>query len=330
MLAMLMRAVQAMFIFGCGVSLTTASCPTARLRNCKAASRTPATRKTCSISPCGRWTRSRGQVGQAHGELDDRAGTSNAVPCPRAHLGKSFDIHGGGRDLVFPHHENEIAQSVCANNSPYAMLWMHSGLVTVEERKMSKSLHNHITIAQFLQDWSSEVLRLAVFTHHYRSNVDFSPAFLRTIRRRLFYYCETLVFLRQAAGEENTKILAAENQTIYEKFTAALCDDLNTPEALAQLNIACKKANELRRNPAPAKDKATQLAQLIVQCGELLGILRCDPQVFITATRQEVLQESGLSEQQVHGMMAERVAARQSWQLPTRRRTTCQVTSKRH
>ena len=229
-----------------------------------------------------------------------------------AHLGKSFDIHGGGRDLVFPHHENEIAQSVCANDSPYASLWMHSGLVTVAGRKMSKSLHNHITIAQFLQDWSPEVLRLAVFTHHYRSNVDFSAAFLRTIRRRLLYYCETLVFLRQAASAANTKTLAAENKTIYEKFTAALGDDLNTPEALAQLNIACKKANELRRNPAQAKDQATQLAQLIAQCGELLGILRRDPQAFITATRQEVLQESGISEQQVQDLMAERVAARKA------------------
>ena len=228
-----------------------------------------------------------------------------------AHLGKSFDIHGGGRDLVFPHHENEIAQSVCANDSPYASIWMHSGLVTVAGRKMSKSLHNHITIAKFLQDWPPEVLRLAVFTHHYRSNVDFSPAFLRIIRRRLLYYCETLVFLRQTVGEaKNAKILTAESKALYTKFTAALCDDLNTPAALAQLNIACKKANDLRRNPAPAQAKAAQLAQLIAQCGELLGILRRDPQALIATTRQEVLQENDLSEQQVQDMIAKRVAAR--------------------
>ena len=230
-----------------------------------------------------------------------------------AHLGKSFDIHGGGRDLVFPHHENEIAQSVCANASPYASIWMHSGLVTVEGRKMSKSLHNHITIAQFLQDWSTEVLRLAVFTHHYRSNIDFSPAFLRTVRRRLLYYCETLVFLRTVAGEaQHTTTLSVPHAQTYQKFMAALGDDLNTPEALAQMNLACKKANDLRRNPAKAKEQATQLAQLITQCGDLLGIIRGDPQALIATTRQAVLQEIGVSEQQVQGMIAERVAARQA------------------
>lgn len=229
------------------------------------------------------------------------------------HLGKSFDIHGGGLDLVFPHHENEIAQSVCANNSPYASIWMHSGLVTVDGRKMSKSLRNHITIAKFLQDWSPEVLRLAVFTHHYRSNVDFSPMFLRTIRRRLLYYCETLVFLREAIGEtKNATTLTADNDKIYTKFTAALCDDLNTPAALAQLNIACKKANDLRRNPTKAKDQAAQLVQLITQCATLLGIVRRDPQAFISTTRQEVLQESGLNAQQVEKMIAARVEARKA------------------
>ncbi len=229
-----------------------------------------------------------------------------------AHLGKSFDIHGGGRDLVFPHHENEIAQSVCANGCAYASLWMHSGLVTVAGRKMSKSLGNHLSIAQFLRDWSPEVLRLAVFTHHYRSNVDFSPAFLRTIRRRLLYYCETLVFLRTVAAGQPGKILSAGNQAIYEKFMAALGDDLNTPAALAQLHIACKQANDLRRHPAPAKTQAAQLAQLITQCGQLLGILRGEPQAYIRATRQEVLRENDLSEQQVQDMIAARVAARQA------------------
>ena len=228
------------------------------------------------------------------------------------HLGKSFDIHGGGRDLVFPHHENEIAQSVCANASPYASIWMHSGLVTVEGRKMSKSLHNHITIAEFLQDWSPEVLRLAVFTHHYRSNVDFAPAFLRTVRRRLLYYCETLVFLRQVMGKASVTTLRVDDDKTYQKFMAALGDDLNTPEALAQLNLACKQANDLRRNPSKAQDKATRLAQLISQCGTLLGIVPAAPQDFIATTRQEVLQESGVSEQQVQGMIAARVAARKA------------------
>lgn len=228
-----------------------------------------------------------------------------------AHLGESFDIHGGGRDLVFPHHENEIAQSVCANDSPYASIWMHSGLVTVEGRKMSKSLHNHITIADFLRDWPPAVLRLAVCMHHYRSNIDFSLAFFRTVRRRLLYYCETLSFLQATAARTAATTLTAANAAIYKKFTAALCDDLNTPEALAQLNIACRKANELRRQPAAkAQHAAAQLAQLLSNCNALLGILPADPRKFITAVRQEVLQEQGLSEQEVQRMLAARVSAR--------------------
>ena len=225
------------------------------------------------------------------------------------HLGKSFDIHGGGRDLVFPHHENEIAQSVCANASPYASIWMHSGLVTVEGRKMSKSLHNHITIATFLQDWPPEVLRLAVFTHHYRSNVDFSPDFLRTIRRRLFYYCETLLFLQNIA-DHSIEQLDAQHEKIYAKFCAALCDDLNTPAALAQLNIACKQANNLRRQPNP--HTAAQLAHLITRGGTLFGILPADPQAFIATARQAVLRDSNLDEATVADMLKQRLAARQA------------------
>ena len=225
------------------------------------------------------------------------------------HLGKSFDIHGGGRDLIFPHHENEIAQSVCANASPYASIWMHSGLVTIAGRKMSKSLHNHITIATFLQDWSPEVLRLAVFTHHYRSNVDFSPAFFRTIRRRLFYYCETLLFLQNIAAS-GTAQLDATHEKIYAKFCTALGDDLNTPAALAQLNIACRQANNLRRQPDP--HTATQLAQLITRCGTLFGILPADPQAFITAARQAVLHDSALNKEKVEDLLKQRLAARQT------------------
>ena len=224
------------------------------------------------------------------------------------HLGKSFDIHGGGRDLVFPHHENEIAQSVCANASPYASIWMHSGLVTVEGRKMSKSLHNHITIATFLRDWPPEVLRLAVFTHHYRSNIDFSPDFLRTIRRRLFYYCETLLFLQNIA-DNSSEQLDATHEKMSAKFYAALCDDLNTPAALAQLNIACKQANNLRRKPDPYA--AAQLAHFITRGGTLFGILPADPQVFIATARQAVLRDSELDEETVEDMLKQRLAARQ-------------------
>ncbi|MCX6129598.1 MAG: cysteine--tRNA ligase [Proteobacteria bacterium] len=110
----------------------------------------------------------------------------------KMYLGASFDIHGGGRDLVFPHHENEIAQSEAANGCNYARYWIHSGLLTINKQKMSKSLGNHILIHDFVKRFPGEVLRLAYLQYHYSSNVDFTEQTFRQAARRLLYFYESL------------------------------------------------------------------------------------------------------------------------------------------
>ena len=122
-------------------------------------------------------------------------------------LGDNFDIHGGGRDLVFPHHENEIAQSESANQCSYANIWVHSGLLTIEKQKMSKSLGNHILIQDFLKKWAPEVLRLAYLNQQYSSNSDFSENVFKSCARKLLYYYESLHLLLIILKNFNEEIL---------------------------------------------------------------------------------------------------------------------------
>jgi cysteinyl-tRNA synthetase len=137
------------------------------------------------------------------------------------HLGETFDIHGGGIDLVFPHHENEIAQSRCAfGRDVMANVWMHNGFLQVEGQKMSKSLGNFITIRDVLADWPGEVARLNMLKTHYRQPIDWTEASLRETKRELDKWYPLAL---QYAGSE---------AMLSPDFEAALCDDLNTPDAI--------------------------------------------------------------------------------------------------
>ena len=221
----------------------------------------------------------------------------------KQHLGMSFDIHGGGRDLIFPHHENEIAQSVCANSSPYASIWMHNGLMTVEGKKMSKSLRNHITIKDFLQNWSPEVLRLIILSHHYRSNIDFSQKAFKQARRRLFYYYQTISKLHTDADDDDAYLAV-----VKDNFLACMCDDLNTPMALVQLQDTCKKANELHR----AGKQTGAYHALLSFFGKTLGILQDEASEHIAKQKQTVLDDSGISETELQALITQRNHARQT------------------
>ncbi|NDE17689.1 cysteine--tRNA ligase, partial [bacterium] len=164
----------------------------------------------------------------------------------KEYLGNSFEIHGGGRDLVFPHHENEIAQSESANKAPYASCWMHCGLLTIEKQKMSKSLGNHITIQDFLKSWTPEVLRFGILQYHYSSNVDFSKAVFQQCHRRLLYFYETLDLLNQMAPEKvSAPADPLNHHWLIGEFHKAMSDDFNTAAALASLNKAMKAGREL-------------------------------------------------------------------------------------
>jgi len=167
------------------------------------------------------------------------------------HLGETFDIHGGGIDLVFPHHENEVAQSCCAfGHSVMANVWMHNGHLQVEGEKMSKSLGNFVTIRQALADWPGEVVRFAMLKTHYRQPIDWTVASLKETERELDRWYPV------------AKQYASSAAMIPPEFEETLNDDLNTPDAITVLRRLYKET---------AEDVAYAGARL-VSCGQLLGL----------------------------------------------------------
>ena len=161
----------------------------------------------------------------------------------KMYLGDHFDIHGGGRDLVFPHHENEIAQSESANNCCYANIWMHSGLLTINKQKMSKSLGNHLFIKDFVKQYPGEVLRLAYLSHHYTSNVDFSEEVFKQCTERLLYFYETLEALDELAQKASEKTLAQGHnpEDVTKSFHKEMENDFGTVGALRELIAGLKR-----------------------------------------------------------------------------------------
>jgi cysteinyl-tRNA synthetase len=167
------------------------------------------------------------------------------------HLGETFDIHGGGIDLIFPHHENEVAQSRCAfGHNVMANVWMHNGHLQVEGEKMSKSLGNFVTIRQALADWPGEVVRFTMLKTQYRQPIDWTVASLKETERELDRWYPV------------AKQYASSPAMIPPEFEEALFDDLNTPDAITVLRRLYKEANE---------DVAYAGARL-VSCGQLLGL----------------------------------------------------------
>lgn len=185
----------------------------------------------------------------------------------REHLGETIDIHGGGRDLIFPHHENEIAQSRCAHGAPLARYWMHNGMIRVNKSKMARSRGNFLTIRELRDRVPGEVLRLALLSARYRDPLDWSDELLAASRQRLDRLYRVLLDCAPVGS------LMAEPA---EELVAALEDDLNTPAALSAL---AGQARRLRAGHAEPNAGAASLKA----GGYLLGILQIDPKEWFTA-----------------------------------------------
>jgi cysteinyl-tRNA synthetase len=213
-------------------------------------------------------------------------------------LGNHFDIHGGGGDLQFPHHENEIAQSEGATGEQYVNTWMHVGFVQVNDEKMSKSLDNFFTIRDVLRHYAPEVLRYFIVASHYRSPLNYSSEALDNAKASLDRFYTTLAaFELDGAGEPAA---AAE---LEKRFAAAMNDDFNTPEALAVLFEVAREANRLDK--AGNKAEGAGHAALLKRLGGMLGLLQQDPDAF----RQGSGDAGFIAE--VEGMIAAIAAARQ-------------------
>ena len=181
----------------------------------------------------------------------------------RAHLGDTIDIHGGGRDLIFPHHENEIAQSRCAHGGDYVRYWMHNAYLDIDGEKMSKSLGNFRTVRDLLQSYRGEVLRFALLSAQYRSPLNFSAELLDQAQA-------TLDSLYSTLREVQDVDVDMEVNLADEPFYAALNDDLNTPVAIAEIHALAKQLHK-----AAASEKSA-LKGRILAAGNLLGILEQD------------------------------------------------------
>jgi cysteinyl-tRNA synthetase len=186
-------------------------------------------------------------------------------------LGQHFDIHGGGQDLQFPHHENEIAQSEGAHGGKFVNVWMHNGFVRVDNEKMSKSLNNFFTIREVLKDYDAEVVRFFILRAHYRSPLNYSDAHLDDARHAL----SRLYTALKETPPQGSNASAAEQATIramHERFVDAMNDDFNTPIAMA---VLFDLANEVNRS------KSGALAAELKSLAATLGLLQRDPQAFL-------------------------------------------------
>lgn len=187
-------------------------------------------------------------------------------------LGEHFDIHGGGRDLIFPHHENEIAQSEAATKKKFANVWIHGGFLQIEKEKMSKSLGNFVTIRDVLQEHDPEVLRYLLLASHYRSPLIYAQDALHQSRQALGRFYTALRFLPSADPIENT---------VFEKqFIEAMDDDFNTPIALS---VLFELAHEIQRLREKEIEAAASHGALLRKLGNVLGIFTTDPEIFFQA-----------------------------------------------
>jgi cysteinyl-tRNA synthetase len=211
-------------------------------------------------------------------------------------LGSPIDIHGGGVDLIFPHHENEIAQSESAHGHALARVWMHNGFLTMDKEKMSKSIGNIVTPRELLdQGWQGETIRWALLSAHYRAPLDWNDELLAQAQASLDRYYGALQRLHHLPAPP-----LKTGSASFNAFVEALSDDLNTPKAIAELSALATAANTATRTDQQAAAKAELLA-----AGALLGVLQQNPSEWFRASFGEQATE-------IDALVAERVTARQA------------------
>ena len=215
-----------------------------------------------------------------------------------SHLGDTFDIHGGGRDLIFPHHENEIAQSTCAHGgAPYCRMWVHNEFVTVEGQKMSKSLGNVLLVRDLLDQAPAEAIRFALLSTHYRAALDWTTVRLDEAKRTLVKWYRAL--------EVCTTSSSSEEPVPDSEVISALCDDLNTSVAFARIH---QLVRELGQSSAPAEQ--AKLKHTIVASADVLGLLQQDPTTALAALTASSLKRGDIDAAWIEQRIEDRRLAR--------------------
>lgn len=242
------------------------------------------------------------------------------------YLGETFDIHGGGKDLIFPHHENEIAQSEAATGKPFARYWIHNGLVIINKEKMSKSLGNILTIKEILKQWHPEVLRLFFLSHHYRSPVDYSEEGLFKAKTGLDRFYATLHAIQQelkkAVSPSQKKVDSSvvdqarhTIETFQIRFEEAMDDDFNTAQALGYFyDLQTLLNGLLDRSRGQTTESIRSLlhqgCEQFRKMGKVLGLFGEEPESYMDRQKREGLKRLGLSEEEIFKQVEERNRAR--------------------
>jgi cysteinyl-tRNA synthetase len=229
-------------------------------------------------------------------------------------LGESIDIHGGGKDLIFPHHENEIAQSEAFTGKPYAKYWIHNGLITINGQKMSKSLGNSMTIKQALEKYNAEVIRYAMLEKHYSTAIDLNEKVFSLAEKQLYYFYNTLLkineFLKSNDNSSGKVIEPSIVENIQKSFNNSMDDDFNTTTAISDLFSICKYINSLIINRKFAKEDISitlsQIKDKLVQVFSVIGLLKENPQEFVDELRNKHLKILGISSEDIEEIILQR------------------------
>lgn len=226
------------------------------------------------------------------------------------YLGESFDIHGGGRDLIFPHHENEIAQSEAATGSEFAKYWIHNGLIQINREKMSKSVGNILNVRDAVSIWNREVIRLFFLSHHYLNPADFSDTTMEesgAALERLYITLKRASDLRKEGSADDPELAGAVTR-FREKWIETMCDDFNTADAIGNLFELTRAVNRSidSRGWTPALGHALEE---IRHFGDALGILEYEPAEYLQGIKLEQ-KSTGITEEEIEELVRERELAR--------------------
>jgi cysteinyl-tRNA synthetase len=236
------------------------------------------------------------------------------------HLGETFDMHGGGADLIFPHHENEIAQSEAYTGKPFVRYWLHNGFITVDKEKMSKSLGNFFTIQEILNKFDAEAVRFFLLSTHYRSPIEFSDEQLREAEASIDRYYTTVLRIRDFLSQEGAKEKPGADEKalddlltkFLEKFKEAMDDDFNTALAIGNVFELIRMLNKYM-DGRPSGSKAIGLIKragdLLKETGNVLNIFTRTPEEWYKALM--AVKNIGLTEADILSRIAERKQARE-------------------
>ncbi len=236
------------------------------------------------------------------------------------YLGSEIDIHGGGLDLIFPHHENEIAQSEAYSGKKFAHYWVHNGTVMIEGAKMSKSEGNFLIVKDILTEFFPDEIRYAILAHHYNSNMDFSYELLLNARKRVYYFYKSLDKFANIANRKNEKIdinkdkLPASITNFEKKFVEYMDNDFNTPKVFSELSEAFKILNKIADSQEySSAEKSSVFNIFFEQFNKISAVLRLfdeNPKKYLAQFKRKFLQDQGVNEQYIERKIIERQKAK--------------------